>query len=95
MTRLFYAHKFLTTVFVLICLGIILCGYLWMQHRYEAIATEKAALVRQISDLRGQVVLRELENKELSSLDRIAKVAPLLGLDYAQVPRKIKKVGDR
>ena len=85
MTRLFYAHKFLTTVFVLICLGIILCGYLWMQNRYEAIATEKAALVRQISDLRGQVVLRELENKELS----LQKIVPdLAGIESCVILQK-------
>ena len=80
---------------LLILVAAYLCGNLWLQNRYEKIAMEKAALLRQITELRGQVVLYELENRELASLERILQVAPLLGLDYIQVPRKLRNAGGR
>ena len=52
MRRLVFASMVL-----LILVAAYLCGNLWLQNRYEKIAMEKAALLRQITELRGQVVL--------------------------------------
>ncbi len=93
MIRFFAAHRFLGGLALVLYAGLILCLYLWNQNGFDVLATRKAALGREVSALRGEVVLKELENRELSSLERISDVAKKLGMDYAQVPRKVKKVG--
>ena len=91
MKKLWATHKVLWMFLLVVYLGATLCGYLWVQNRYDVLATQKAGRVREVSALRGEVVLSELENRELASLDRISSVAHLLGLEYAQVPCKVKQ----
>lgn len=79
----------------MIVIATLLCCYLALQYRFDGLAVKKAGLVREVSALRGEVVQRELENRELSSLDRITHIAELLGMDYAQVPQKVKQTGSK
>ncbi len=95
MIRFFQTHRFLGGVLLMLYVGLILCGFLWKQNCYDALAMRKASLVREVSVLRGDVVQQELENRELSSLERISKEAERLGLDYANVPLKVKRVGGK
>ncbi len=93
MIRFFLTHRFLGGVLLMLYAGLVLCGFLWKQNRYDDLAMRKAALVREVSALRGEVVLRNMENGELSSLERISKEAVRLGLGYENVPLKVKRVG--
>lgn len=93
MIRFFQTHRFLGGVLLMVYAGLILCGFLWKQNCYDALAMRKASLVREVSVLRGEVVQKDLENGELSSLERVSKEAAKLGLDYANVPLKVKRVG--
>ncbi len=95
MIRFFLTHRFLGGVLLMLYAGIILCGFLWKQNCYDALAMRRASLVREVSAIRGEVVRKDLENGELSSLERISKDAARLGLGYAKVPLKVKRVGGK
>ncbi len=92
MTRLLLTHRVLSLTLGFILAGVLLCGHLWMQNRYDILATQKASFVREISTLRGEVVKMELENRELASLEQIQKAAVQMGLKYLNVPQKVKEV---
>lgn len=93
MIRFFRTHRFLGGLALVLYVGLMLFCYLWNQNGFNVLATQKAALNREVSSLRGEVVLKELENREFSSLERISEVAKRLGIGYAQIPRKVKRVG--
>ncbi len=95
MIRFFLTHRFLGGVLLTLYAGLVLCGFLWKQNRYDDLAMRKASLVREVSALRGEVVLQNLENGELSSLEKISKEATRLGLGYEKVPLKVKRVGGK
>ncbi len=91
MKKFFDRHRVFGAILLFVLICAFLCVYLWMQDRYNDLATKKAILVREVSALRGEVVRVELENRELASLERIQQVARKMGLGYGQVPRKLKK----
>ena len=95
MIRVLTAHKVLWSFLMVIVLATLLCCYLALQYRFDGLAVKKAGLVREVSALRGEVVLRELENRELSSLDRITQIAEQMGMGYAQVLHKVKQTGSK
>lgn len=95
MIRFFLTHRFLGGVLLMLYAGLILCGFLWKQNCYDELAMQKASLVREVSALRGEVVLKNLENGEFYSLERISKEADQLGLGYGNVPLKVKRVGGK
>ncbi len=95
MIRFFLAHRFLGGVLLMLYAGLVLCGFLWKQNCYDELAMRKASLVREVSALRGEVVLKNLENGEFYSLERISKEAARLGLGYEKVPLKVKRVGGK
>lgn len=88
----FFAHRTLGFLVIIVSIGVMLCGILWKEKRYNELAIRKTALVSEVSVLRGEVVLKELENRDLRSLERISQVAKILGLDFVQVPWKVKQV---
>lgn len=86
-------HFVLGVVLFIVTACVLLCVYLWMQDRYTDLATKKAILVREVSALRGEVVRKDLEIRELASLERIQQAVQKVGLGYGQVPRKLKEGG--
>lgn len=86
----FFANKTFGFFVIIVSVGVMLCGILWKEKRFNELAIQKSKLVSEVSVLRGEVVLKDLENRELRSMERISQVAKTLGLDFVQVPWKIK-----